>query len=158
MPNQFEIINLTYLESISTGDSDIIKELITIFIDQMPEFYNGFAESYENSDWLKIAAYAHKAKSSVLSMGIDELGNTDLKNLELICKQMVLNGLENRSDINAIQLSEIEKIKKSFKGYEPDRIEWIKNNCNEVKIKELIDKFNTTCNEAVNELNTVLEN
>jgi len=158
LPNQFEIINLTYLESISDGDSDIIKELITIFIDQMPEFYDGFAESYEKSEWLKIAAFAHKAKSSVLSMGIDELGNKDLKNLELICKQMVLNELENKADINAIELSEIEKIKKSFKGYEPERMEWIKNNCNEGEIKELIDKFNLTCNKAVNELNTVLEN
>lgn len=158
MPSQYKIINLTYLESISDGDSDIIKELITIFIEQMPEFFKGFAESYDKSEWLKIAALAHKAKSSVLSMGIDELGNIDLKNLELICKQMVLNELENRADINAIELSEIEKIKKNFKGYEPERIEWIKNNCNEGKIKELIDKFRLTCNDAINELNSVLEN
>jgi len=158
MPNQFEIINLTYLESISDGDNDIIKELITIFIEQIPEFFEGFAECYENAEWLKVAAFAHKAKSSVLSMGIDELGNKDLKNLELICKQMVLNELENKADISAIELSEIEKIRKSFKGYEPERIVWVKNNCNEGKIKELIDKFNLTCNQAVNELNTVLEN
>ena len=158
MPNQFEIVNLTYLESISDGDSDIIMELITIFIEQIPEFFEGFADSYKKAEWLKIAAFAHKAKSSVLSMGIDDLGNKDLKDLELICKQMVLNDLENKNNVDAFEFSELEKIKKSFKGYDPERMEWIKNNCNAGKIKELIDKFNFTCNAAVNELNTVLEN
>ncbi len=158
MANRFEIINLTYLESISDGDSDIIKELINIFIGQIPEFFEGFAKSYENAEWLKIAAYAHKAKSSVLSMGIDDLGNKDLKNLELICKQMILAELESKADIDTLELNEIEKIKKSFKGYPPEKMDWIKNNCNDGKIKELIDKFSLTCNAAINELNTVLEN
>ncbi|NPA37238.1 MAG: Hpt domain-containing protein [Chlorobi bacterium] len=158
MPNQFKIINLTYLESISDGDNEIIKELINIFIEQVPEFYEGFDESFENRDWLKIASFAHKAKSSVLSMGMEELGNKDLKNLELVCKQMVLNEIENKVDISASELNEVEKIKKSFKGYEPERIEWVKKNCNVEKIKELIDKFNVTCKKAVKELNTVLEN
>ncbi len=158
MLNQFKIINLTYLESISDGDNDIVNELIGIFIDQMPDFYEGFAESFEKKEWLKIAAFAHKAKSSVLSMGIDDLGNKDLKDLELICKQMVLNELESKDDLDAYELSEIEKIKKSFKGYDSERIKWIKNNCKEGRIKELIDKFSLTCNEAVSELKTVLEN
>jgi len=158
MPNQFKTINLTYLESISEGDNDIIKELINIFIEQVPEFYEGFAESFEKKDWLKIAALAHKAKSSVLSMGMDELGSKDLKNLELICKQMVLNQLENNPGPDAADLAEIERIKKSFKGYDQERIDWVKNNCNEEKIKELIDLFNDTCDQAVKELNTVLEN
>ena len=157
MPNLFKTINLTYLESISDGDQDIINELISIFIDQMPEFFEGFKENFEKKDWLKIASVAHKAKSSVLSMGMEELGNKDLKNLELICKQLVLKDLESNPSPDAIDLNEIEKIKKSFKGYDPDRIEWVKNNSTEKKIKELIDKFNITCNQAINELKTVLE-
>ena len=158
MPNQFNTINLTYLESISEGDNEIIKELINIFIEQVPEFYEGFAENFEKKDWLKIAALAHKAKSSVLSMGMEDLGNRDLKNLELICKQMVLNELESKPSPEAADMAEIDKIKKSFKGYDQERIDWIKENCNEEKIKELIDLFNDTCDKAVNELKTVLEN
>jgi len=158
MPNQFNTINLTYLESISEGDSEIIKELINIFIEQMPEFYDGFAESFEKKEWDKVAALAHKAKSSVLSMGMEELGNKHLKNLELICKQMILTDLKNLSEPAATDIAEIEKITKSFKGYEQERIDWVKDNCNENKIKELIDLFNDTCDNAVKELNTVLEN
>jgi HPt (histidine-containing phosphotransfer) domain-containing protein len=134
MPNQFKIINLTYLESISDGDKGIIKELVNIFVEQLPEFYEGFEENLKKKDWLKIASFAHKAKSSVLSMGMEELGGKDLKNLELICKQMVLNELENKEDITPEELNETEKIKKSFKGYEPERIEWVKENCNEENI------------------------
>jgi HPt (histidine-containing phosphotransfer) domain-containing protein len=158
MPNQFKTINLTYLESISEGDNDIIKELINIFLEQLPEFHDGFAEYFANKDWAGIASLAHKAKSSVLSMGMDELGNKHLKNLELICKQMILNDLESQSDPGPADIAEIEKINKSFKGYDQDRIDWVKENCNEKTIKGLIDTFNDTCDKAVKELNTVLEN
>jgi len=158
MPNQFNTINLTYLESISEGDDEIIKELITIFLEQVPEFYEGFSEYFENKDWAKVAALAHKAKSSVLSMGMEELGNKHLKNLELICKQMILNDLESQNDPGPADVAEIEKITKSFKGYDQERIDWVRENCNEETIKELIDLFNDTCDKAVKELNTVLEN
>ena len=38
MPKSFQHIDLAYLESITDGSKEIMQELITIFIEQIPEF------------------------------------------------------------------------------------------------------------------------
>ncbi|WP_430816043.1 Hpt domain-containing protein [Carboxylicivirga sp. RSCT41] len=151
MPNPYSHIDLGYLESITDGSYDLIKELINIFIEQIPEFKEGFDEGLSSKDWSKIAAVAHKAKSSVMSMGMEELGNKDLKNLELIAKLLKMESLENDSE-EAIQ------IQKSFDSYPDDRRQWLLDNKNENSIKELIKRFNETCDAAVIELQEVIEN
>jgi len=158
MPNQYKYIDLSYLESISEGNSDIINELITIFIEQVPEFTEGFAEGLTHKDWSKIAAVAHKAKSSVMSMGINNLGSNDLKNLELLAKQLRIDELVTLNDTSVKSVEELEKLRKNLESYPIDRKNWILENKNELKIKELIDIFNITCTEAIKELNQVLDN
>ena len=158
MPNQYKYIDLSYLESISEGNSEIINELITIFIEQVPEFTEGFDEGLTQKDWSKIAAVAHKAKSSVMSMGINNLGNNDLKNLELLAKQFRVDELITLNDNSIKSVEELEKLRKNLDSYPKDRKKWILENKNELKIKELIDIFNITCIEAIKELNQVLDN
>lgn len=81
MSLEFKEVDLTYLESIADGDKEIIEELINIFIDQIPEFTEGLRNGLEQKDWRALAGIAHKAKSSVVSMGMNNLGNVDLKTL-----------------------------------------------------------------------------
>ncbi|MCU4157374.1 Hpt domain-containing protein [Carboxylicivirga sp. A043] len=151
MPNPYSHIDLGYLESITDGSYDLIKELISIFIEQIPEFKDGFDEALSSKDWSKIAAVAHKAKSSVMSMGMEELGNKDLKNLELIAKLLKLDGLQADSE-------EAVQIQKSVDSYSDERKEWLLANKNESSVKELINHFNHTCESALSELQEVLEN
>jgi len=152
MAEKLSYVDLSYLEGIAEGDKDIIKELVEIFLDQMPEFTDGFDEYLKDRNWLKIAAVAHKAKSSVMSMGMDELGNVDLKNLELVAKQMRIIELESKDIASDAQKEEIEVLKRNFDGYPEDRIEWVLANANIDMIIQLIDKFNSVCAKAVEEL------
>ena len=87
MPHKQKHIDLSYLTSIADNDQNLIKELVDIFLEQLPEFTDGLSTTYERHDWSTIASLSHKAKSSVVSMGMEELGNIDLKNLELLAKQ-----------------------------------------------------------------------
>ncbi len=156
MEDKNKYIDLTYLEGIADGDTSIIKELVEIFLDQMPEFTEGFDQYMKEKDWLKIAAVAHKAKSSVVSMGMQELGNIDLKNLELLAKQLRINELEEKAAITDAQKEEIVTLNKNFEGYPEDRIKWVKENANISELKKLIEKFNNVCDEAVKELSQVI--
>lgn len=156
MAKELSYVNLSYLESIADGDKDIIKELIEIFLDQMPEFNEGFEEFLKDRDWLKIAAVAHKAKSSVVSMGMEDLGNDDLKNLELLAKQMRIVELEKENLISNSNIEEIENLKRNFEGYPQDRVEWVVANANVDMVVKLIDKFNFVCAKAVEELKYVI--
>jgi len=63
----------------------LIKEMIDIFISQVPEFITEMKEHYEQGNYEMLGAVAHKAKSSVTVMGMDDLGK-NLKSLELLAK------------------------------------------------------------------------
>ncbi|WP_439185629.1 Hpt domain-containing protein [Carboxylicivirga taeanensis] len=154
MPNPYSHINLNYLESITDGSQELIKELVGIFIEQIPEFKEGFEEGLAQKDWSKIAAVAHKAKSSVLSMGMEELGNTDLKNLELLAKLLKIDELM-KADAG---LEEAARLQKSFDGYSDERRMWLESNKNEQAIKAIISRFNETCDAAMTELRDVTRN
>lgn len=154
---EYKIINLSYLDGVADGDIDVIKELVQIFMDQLPEFTVGFNESIKSNDWINIAAIAHKAKSSVVSMGMDELGNNDLKNLELVAKQSRISELEKLVVKSECEEDELVTLKRNLEDYPAKRIDWVKDNSDFETIQRLINKFNAVCSEALNELNDVLK-
>ena len=109
MSDTEKVIDLTYLQSIADGNQSIVIELIEIFLEQINEFSNGFKGHFSKKDWKSLAALAHKAKSSVISMGLEDL-SYELKNLELLCRDYASN-IEGFSDNNTEELisSKIEK-------------------------------------------------
>jgi HPt (histidine-containing phosphotransfer) domain-containing protein len=79
------VTDLSYLSSMSGGNPDIIKEMITIFIEQTQEYIVDFKKLLDEKNYLLLGKLAHKAKSSVAIMGMSELA-ADLKSLELLTK------------------------------------------------------------------------
>jgi HPt (histidine-containing phosphotransfer) domain-containing protein len=77
----FKHINLDYLDEMSDGSEDLKCDLIGMFIKQVPIFSEQLDRLYENGDFYSLGKLAHKIKSSVAMMGIDEL-TTDMKLLE----------------------------------------------------------------------------
>ena len=75
MNSNTKIIDLSYLKEMSGNNKDIMVEMVEIFIDQNPEFTEGISSHFENRQWTELGAVAHKAKSSVRIMGMDELGD-----------------------------------------------------------------------------------
>lgn len=77
----YQQISLDQLESVSFGDKDFKKELIDIFLEQIPEFISNMRKYYSNGEILLLAKEAHTAKSSVLIFGMSETGN-NLKEIQ----------------------------------------------------------------------------
>jgi HPt (histidine-containing phosphotransfer) domain-containing protein len=75
MNTKSKIIDLSYLKEMSGNNKDIMIEMVEIFIEQNPEFTEGISTSFENKQWTELGAIAHKAKSSVRIMGMNDLGN-----------------------------------------------------------------------------------
>lgn len=76
------LTNLSYLKEITGGEPEIMKEFIQLFFDQMPEFKDGLTSHLANGKWKELGELAHKAKSSVMTFGMNELGYR-LKELQL---------------------------------------------------------------------------
>lgn len=79
--------NLNYLRDITGGESEVIKEFIQMFFDQLPEFRGGLRTHLIKHEWKELGELAHKAKSSVLTFGMEEMGKK-LKELQLKTQQM----------------------------------------------------------------------
>ena len=75
-------IDLNYLQIITEGDKGAMREIIDLFIEQVPEFIKNLKKHLADEQYDKLGNEAHKAKSSVMIMGMENLGH-DLKTLQL---------------------------------------------------------------------------
>lgn len=88
---QSRTTNLNYLNEVTGGESEITKEFIQLFFDQLPEFRDGMTSLLAEKKWKELGELAHKAKSSVMTFGMDDLGH-QLKELQV--KTQRLEGIE----------------------------------------------------------------
>jgi hypothetical protein len=70
----YKFINTEYLDSVSGGDLEIIYELVNLFKEQSVEIYNEMQSHFSVKNYKMLGFLAHKAKSSVLIMGMNDLG------------------------------------------------------------------------------------
>lgn len=126
------ILDLTYLHTATDNNKELESELATIFRDQLDEFESELETTYKDRDWQKLAAIAHKAKSSIVAMGMNELGIA-MKRLEMMSKQIYVEEHihdceDKKSKEFAIQLESI-----------PDNLKkWILENKSEKVAQKLI--------------------
>jgi len=82
----FKFINPTYIESVSGGDREIIRELVDLFAQQVVEFTSEMKDLHSRKDYYSLGLLAHKAKSSVAIIGMEDLAKM-LKVFELDAKE-----------------------------------------------------------------------
>jgi HPt (histidine-containing phosphotransfer) domain-containing protein len=77
--------DLAELDKFSYGDEEFKKELIGIFMLQIPEFIDNLNSYFEKQEWESFAREAHTAKSSVLIFGMHNTGKM-LKELQKLAE------------------------------------------------------------------------
>ncbi len=87
-PMSYQFINPEYLDSVSAGDTGIVKELVDMFRSQIQETQDEMRMLLNKKDYNSLGLLAHKAKSSVLIMGMTDLGSL-LKTFELQAREGV---------------------------------------------------------------------
>ncbi len=115
-----KITSFDYLDEVTGGDPEITKEFIEMFFDQIVEFKTGMRSYFENKQYKELGELAHKAKSSVMTFGMNDLG-VRLKQLQLKTQKLEevesyeehVIEFERSMDQAQIELSEVlECIKK----------------------------------------------
>jgi hypothetical protein len=81
----YKFINIEYLDTVSGGDIEIIRDIVNMFKDQSVEIYEEMKSHFSEKNYTSLGLLAHKAKSSVLIMGMNDLGSM-LKTFELNAK------------------------------------------------------------------------
>lgn len=83
---EYKFINMDYLDSVSGGDPEIIEEIVKLFRDQSVEIHNEMKGLLAAKEYNLLGLLAHKAKSSVAIMGMNDLA-VMLKTFELEAKE-----------------------------------------------------------------------
>lgn len=78
----YKFIKTDYLETVSGGDWELIKELTDMFREQVVEMHSEMVSLLSEKKYQSLGLLAHKAKSSVAIMGMDDLAQM-LKTFEL---------------------------------------------------------------------------
>jgi HPt (histidine-containing phosphotransfer) domain-containing protein len=78
--------DLSYLRDMSGGNQELVLEMINIFKDQVVEFSREMDQHLEKKEYELLGKLAHKAKSSVSIMGLQDLA-VELKNLENLTRE-----------------------------------------------------------------------
>ncbi len=74
-------IDLSYLREMSGSNKELILEMISIFTSQVKDFANEMDNLLQTGQYEALGKLAHKAKSSVSIMGLNDLARK-LKDLE----------------------------------------------------------------------------
>jgi CheY-like chemotaxis protein len=79
---ELQYINLGFIEEVSEGNVDFVREMIEYFLSNTPAFLLDFKKSIEKEDWDSIRQQSHKFSTQLSYMGINML----VKDVELIEK------------------------------------------------------------------------
>lgn len=74
MDNNSQTIDFKSLNNVANNDEDFIKELIGIFLEQIPVFVNNLNQLFIQNNFEKLGREAHTAKSSVMIFGMAKTG------------------------------------------------------------------------------------
>jgi HPt (histidine-containing phosphotransfer) domain-containing protein len=94
---------LTYLKTITEGNKEILREMIEIFLMEVPVYISNLNNYYHSGQFEALGREAHKAKSSLQIVGMTEL-EKEMKIIEL----KVQEGADLEGCINYIRHFEIQ--------------------------------------------------
>jgi len=72
-PKSEKLYSLAYLSEVIGDDTDVLNDLMKIFVDNTPNDLNDLNQAFQAGDLEKFAALAHKMKSSLATLRIDTL-------------------------------------------------------------------------------------
>jgi HPt (histidine-containing phosphotransfer) domain-containing protein len=113
--------DLSYLKEMSGGNKELVLEMIDIFKDQVKEFTSDMDNHLNNKEYELLGKLAHKAKSSVSIMGLNDLA-VELKELENLAREGKMPErypviISHFKDTTTIALKELEVVKDNIELY-----------------------------------------
>jgi HPt (histidine-containing phosphotransfer) domain-containing protein len=62
-------IDLSYLRDVSSGSNEFMVEMIDLFLEQTPGYFEQLSQFIAEENWVRVAEIAHKIKPTLAFMG-----------------------------------------------------------------------------------------
>jgi HPt (histidine-containing phosphotransfer) domain-containing protein len=64
-------LDLSYLKDVASGSDEFMIDMIDLFLDQTPAYFEQLEQFISEENWSKVADIAHKIKPTLAFMGVD---------------------------------------------------------------------------------------
>ena len=113
-------LDLSYLRDVASGSAEFMIEMIDIFLDQTPEYFEQLDAAVKAKDWKTTAEISHKIKPTLVFMGVD-ISKYDIGEIERKARnQEDLDEIEpmfNKLKLMGTELfSRLEQVKKELQA------------------------------------------
>jgi len=100
--------SLEQINKLTIGDPKFKKELIEIFLGQIPEFISTMTRCLDQKNFKELSKTAHTAKSSAMVFGMNVTGEK-LKKIQLDTEKGEIRGLKELIESVAAEFEEAKK-------------------------------------------------
>lgn len=69
-------ISLAYLQDIADGSNEFMVEMIDIFLNQTPEYFENLEKAIQLGDWATVAEISHKVRPTFAFVGVESATET----------------------------------------------------------------------------------
>lgn len=91
--------NIDYLFELARGDMGFIREMVTVFLDEIIPELRDLGARISNSDFKGIKQIAHKLRSSIPYVGLDSIIGDNLAEMEDLARDhLALNKIQKHFD------------------------------------------------------------
>lgn len=140
-----KVVDLTYINAAADGNPELVRALVDIFLSQLEESRTDLENAVSKFDWCRVAEVAHKAKGSILSMGMADLADA-MERVELIAKAIYVEAVPPLGDKRSAEYSvQLDALPKAM-------LYWINNNKTTSMLRRLIDFYKSQAELATAEL------
>lgn len=115
MSGKLNPVDFNHLDGIVNGDENFKRELIKIFLEQIPDFIKNMKMFLDNNNLENLAREAHTAKSSAMIFGMTNAGDK-LKDIQLFAENNNLDEIRPAFEV----------VKADFENAEIQLLEFIK--------------------------------
>lgn len=113
-------LDLTYLRDVASGSAEFMVEMIDIFLDQTPDYFEKLDAAVKAKDWKTVADVSHKIKPTLVFMGVDiskyDIGAIERKARDLVDLDQIEPQFNNLKAMGADLFSRLEEIKKELQA------------------------------------------
>ncbi len=74
-------LDLSYLNDVASGSTEFMIEMIDIFLEQTPGYFDTLSQAIADKKWQIVADVAHKIKPTLAFMGVDK-AKDDMQEIE----------------------------------------------------------------------------
>ena len=113
-------LDLSYLRDVASGSAEFMIEMIDIFLDQTPEYFEKLDEAVKAKDWKTVADVSHKIKPTMVFMGVDitkyDIGGIERKARDLVDLEEIEPQFNSLKLMGVGLFKRLEEIKKELQA------------------------------------------